>query len=310
MRFRWALSDRLTWVAVKYSLWPHTGRPAAEILAEAKAADEAGWYGVWLADHYMPNTGTSAVDDGPFHEVWGLLPAIAAITEHVRLGPLVSPTTVHHPALLAKRASTIDELSGGRFVLGLGAGWQINEHEAYGIELPAKKVLVDRFAEALAITRSLLDQPRTTYAGTYFEIQDAPCEPKPVQEKLPILVGAKGPRMLRLVAQHAQEWNAWGTPTSAAKLRAMVLEACERVGRDPGTMRTTVNLMLDLDGETPAPEGRHQKGSLEELRDLIGAYRDAGFDEFVLPSWNLGATTEERQDRAARLKTEIFDVVG
>ncbi|MBO0842308.1 MAG: LLM class flavin-dependent oxidoreductase [Nocardioides sp.] len=295
---------------MKYSLWPNTGRTAAEILAETKAADDAGWHGVWLADHYMPNTGTSQVDDGPFQEVWGLLPAVAATTQHVRIGPLVSPTTIHHPALLAKRAATIDDISGGRFVLGLGAGWQINEHEAYGFELPGKKVLVDRFGEALEITRSLLDEKRTTYAGTYFQVHDAPCEPKPVQEQLPILVGAKGPRMLRLVAKHAQEWNTWGTPERAGAVRAQVLEACEKLGRDPGTMRTTVNLMLDLDGETPAPAGRHQQGSLAELQELVGAYKDTGFDEFILPDWNLGATTAERQERAARLKEEIFDVIG
>lgn len=295
---------------MKYSLWPHTGRAAADILDETRAADSAGWYGVWLADHYMPNSGTAEVADGPMHEVWGLLPALAAVTEHVRIGPLVSPTTVHHPALLAKRAAAIDDVSGGRFVLGLGAGWQINEHAAYGIELPAPKVLVDRFGEALAVTRSLLDQPRTTYEGTYFQVTDAPCEPKPVQQRLPILVGAKGPRMIRLAARHAQEWNRWGTPDVAGPLRSAVLEACERIGREPGTMRTTVNLMLDVDGETPAPESRCRRGSVEELRELVGTYAEMGFDEFILPDWNLGETTGERQDRAARIKAEIFDVVG
>lgn len=295
---------------MKYSLWIDSGRPAAEILADARAADANGWYGVWLADHYMPNTGSDAVDDQPKQEVWGLLPAVAAVTENVRLGPLVSPTTVHHPALLANRAATIDDVSRGRFVLGLGAGWQINEHLAYGIELPKPKVLVDRFGEALEITRSLLDRARTSYDGTYFQIRDAPCEPKPVQERLPILVGAKGPRMLRLAAAHAQEWNTWGTPESAGKVRAALLEACDRAGRDRASIRTTVNLMLDLDGATPAPAGRHAKGSLEELRDLVGGYREAGFDEFILPDWNLGAAAAERHERAAYLKREIFDVVG
>lgn len=295
---------------MKYSLWIDSGRPAAEILADARDADANGWYGVWLADHYMPNTGSEAIDDGPKQEVWSLLPAVAAVTENVRLGPLVSPTTVHHPALLANRAATIDDISRGRFVLGLGAGWQINEHRAYGIELPEPKVLVDRFGEALEITRSLLDRPRTTYDGTYFQIRDAPCEPKPVQERLPILVGAKGPRMLRLAAEHAQEWNAWGPPEISGKVRSALMDACDRAGRDPAGIRTTANLMLNLDGENPAAAGRHAEGSLEELRDLIGRYREAGFDEFIMPDWNLGDEAGPRHERVAYLKREIFDVIG
>jgi alkanesulfonate monooxygenase SsuD/methylene tetrahydromethanopterin reductase-like flavin-dependent oxidoreductase (luciferase family) len=292
---------------VKLSLWPSTSDPAADILAEARAADADGWHGVWLADHYMPNTGTAAPADGPTHEVWGLLPAVAAVTERVRVGPLVSPTTIHHPALLAKRAATIDHVSGGRFVLGLGAGWQLNEHAAYGFDLPGAKVLVDRFDEAVQITRSLLDGGRTTFHGTYFQVEDAPCDPRPVQGTLPILVGAKGPRMLRIAARYAQEWNTWGTPERAGAVRAALLEACEQVGRT-APLWTTANWMLDVDGETPS-SGRVTTGSVGELQDLAGAWAEAGFDEFILPTWNLGATTQERQDRAARIKAEIFDRV-
>ncbi|TQL66427.1 luciferase-like monooxygenase [Nocardioides albertanoniae] len=294
---------------MKISLWPNLVFPTADILAEAQAADQAGWFGVWVADHYMPNTGTDEVDDGPMHEVWGILPALAATTQNVRIGPLVSPTTIHHPALLANRAATIDHIARGRFVLGLGAGWQINEHNAYGIELPPAKVLVDRFEEAIEVTRSLLDKPRTTFEGTYFQVADAPCEPKPVASPLPILVGAKGPRMLRVVAQHADEWNTWGTPEKAGAVRAKLLEACEQVGRDPGTMRTTTNLHLDLDGANPAVPAMTQTGSVDELQDLIGRYVEAGFDEYILPTRNLGATGAERIERAAQLKAEIIDPV-
>ena len=288
------------------SLWPSPAVPTADILAEAQAADQAGWYGVWFADHYMPNTGSEDIDDGPMHEVWGVLPALAATTENVRIGPLVSPTTIHHPALLANRSATIDHIAGGRFVLGMGAGWQINEHKAYGIDLPSAKVLVDRFEEAIEITRSLLDKPRTTFEGTHFQLTDAPCEPKPVASPLPILVGAKGPRMLRVVARHADEWNTWGTPESAGAVRAKLLEACEQVGRDPATMKTTTNLMLDLDGANPG-FARTQTGSAGELQDLIGRYVEAGFDEFILPTWNLGDTGAERIERAAQLKAEVLD---
>ena len=115
---------------MKFSLWPDNDRPPAELLDEVRAAEDAGWHGVWLADHYLPNTGDATPARGDAYEVWGLLPALAAVTERVRIGTLVSPTSVHHPALLAKRAATIDRLSNGRMVLGLGAGWQINEHHA------------------------------------------------------------------------------------------------------------------------------------------------------------------------------------
>ncbi|MBC7274981.1 LLM class flavin-dependent oxidoreductase [Nocardioides sp.] len=291
---------------MKISLWPNHTSSTADILAEAQAADQAGWYGVWVADHYMPNTGTEDVEDGPTHEVWGILPALAATTQNVRIGPLVSPTTIHHPALLANRSATIDHIAGGRFVLGMGAGWQINEHKAYGIDLPSAKVLVDRFEEAIEVTRSLLDKPRTTFEGTYFQLTDAPCEPKPVASPLPILVGAKGPRMLKVVARHADEWNTWGTPESAGAVRAKLLEACEQVGRDPETIKTTTNFMLDLDGANPG-FARTQTGSAGELQDLIGRYAAAGFDEFILPTWNLGETGAERIERAAQLKAEVLD---
>jgi alkanesulfonate monooxygenase SsuD/methylene tetrahydromethanopterin reductase-like flavin-dependent oxidoreductase (luciferase family) len=292
---------------VKLSLWPDSTTPVADILAEAQAADAAGWHGVWLADHYMPNTGDLARADGPMHEVWGLLPAVAALTSRVRVGTLVSPTTIHHPALLAKRAAAIDHVSGGRFVLGVGAGWQRNEHDAYGFDLPGPRELVNRFAEALQITRSLLDERRTTFHGEYYRIDDAPADPKPVQARLPILVGGKGPRMLRLTARYAQEWNMWGLPEAAGAARRRLLEAAEQVGRTE-PLWTTTNWMLDLDGETSMP-GRVATGSLTELQDLAGAWAAQGFDEFILPTWNLGATTAERQDRAARLKADVFDRV-
>jgi probable F420-dependent oxidoreductase len=294
---------------VKFSLWPNAGRPAAEILTAAQQADAAGWFGVWVADHYMPNTGDESFAPGDVHEAWALLPAIAATTERVRVGTLVSPTSVHHPAVLANRAATIDHLSQGRMVLGLGAGWQINEHAAYGIELEPPGQRVTRFEESIQVIRSLLDEPATTFKGEVFTVTDAPCDPKPVQERLPLLVGTKSPRMLRLTARHADEWNTWGDPATAAAARARLVESCERVGRDPATMWCSVNALVALDGEAPA--GRAGiAGSAQQLVDVMGAYAEAGFDEFNVPDGNLGATLAERSDRVARLKAEVFDQVG
>jgi probable F420-dependent oxidoreductase len=289
---------------VKVSLWPNLTRPPGEVLALAKQADATGWHGVWLADHYMPN-GAEPLP-GDMHEVFGLLPAVAAVTERVRVGTLVSPTSVHHPALLANRASTIDHVSGGRMVLGIGAGWQLNEHAAYGFDLESR---VSRFEEAIQIVRALLTEPSTTFRGRFYAIADAPCEPKPVQRPLPILVGAKGPRMLRITARHADEWNAWGDAETAGPLREHLLAACERVGRDPSSIRTSANALIELGGAPPS--GRATLvGSPQEVVDQLGRIAEAGYDEFIVPDWNLGESLAERSENVDRLKTEIIDQLG
>ena len=292
---------------MKFSLWPINSRAPLDLLEEVRAAEDAGWYGVWLADHYMPNTGDTTPARGDVYECWGLLPALAAVTDRVRLGTLVSPTSVHHPALLAKRAATIDRLSAGRMVLGLGAGWQINEHHAYGIELEPPGKRVSRFEEAIQIVRSMLSEESTTFHGACYDITDAPCDPKPVQSPLPLLVGTRSPRMLRITARYASEWNTWGTPEQAGDHRAALVETCDKVGRDPATMRTSVNAMVDLDGSTPPPGRAALVGSAQQLIDQFGQYAELGFDEFILPDWNLGPDKSERADKLARLKTEIMD---
>ena len=219
-----------------------------EVLDLATMADDDGWYCFWYADHYMENTDDKSFKPGPVHECWTVLPAIAAVTERVRLGPLVSPTSVHHPALLANHAGTLDQLSNGRFVLGLGAGWQINEHAAYGIELEVSGTRVSRFEESIQIIESLLTKDHTTFKGKFYEFTDAPCEPKPVQSPLPIAVGTGSPRMLKITARHASDWNTWGAPELAAERHANFTRACESVGSDASTKHTSVQAMFFLDG--------------------------------------------------------------
>jgi probable F420-dependent oxidoreductase len=292
---------------VKFSLWPRVDRAPAELLAEARLVDEAGWHGVWFADHYMPNTGDASPARGDVYEVWGVLPAIAAVTRRVRIGTLVSPTSVHHPALLAKRAATIDQLSGGRMVLGIGAGWQINEHRAYGIELEPPGQRVSRFEESIKIIRSMLTEDSTTLHGRYYDVTDAPCDPKPVQSPLPILVGTTSPRMLGITVRHADEWNTWGGPEQAATHRAALIAACEKAGRDPATMHTSVNAFIDF-GDGSAPRGRPVvAGSPQQLIDQFGQYAQAGFDEFNLPDWNFGTEPSARADTLAKIKAEVID---
>lgn len=291
---------------MQFSLWPDMGRSPADTLELARWADTNGWFGVWYADHYLPNTGDTSIEPGDVHECWAMLPAIAAVTTHVRIGPLVSPTSVHHPAVLANRAASLDHLSNGRFVLGIGAGWQINEHAAYGIELEPPGPRVTRFEEAIQIIRSLLAEPRTTFAGQVYRITDAPADPKPVQSPLPILVGTGRPRMLDITARFADEWNTWGTPETAAPKRAGLIAAAERVGRDPADLHTSVNAMVEL-GDQPGPPDRPVlSGSPAQVADQLGRLAELGFDEFILPDWTLGDTNPERLDQLARIQTDVF----
>jgi alkanesulfonate monooxygenase SsuD/methylene tetrahydromethanopterin reductase-like flavin-dependent oxidoreductase (luciferase family) len=298
---------------MKFSVWPYMEHPVDETLDIARWADAAGWYGIWYADHYMPNTGTEEIKPGDTHECWAMLPAIAMVTEHLRIGPLVAPTSVHHPAVLANRATTIDHLSGGRMVLGLGAGWQINEHVAYGIELEPPGRRVRRFDEAIQIIRALTTHDRTTFDGDVYTITDATADPKPVQARLPILVGTAGPRMLRLTARYADEWNTWGNLDTAAGKRRAFAAACAAEGRDERSLHTSVQALVVItdsaDVVARAGEGpfgdRTLAGSTAQIVDAIGRYGELGFDEFIIPNANLGRERARRQEALARIDAEI-----
>lgn len=298
---------------MKFSVWPSPARSTEEILNRARTADHLGYFGFWFADHYMPNTGDESLKPGDVHEVFGVLPAVAMATESLRIGPLVSPTSVHHPAVLANRATTIDHISNGRMVMGLGAGWQINEHNAYGIELGTPKERVDRFEEAIQVIRSLLDEDRTTFEGSYYSITDAPSDPAPIQNVLPIVVGTSGPRMCRITARHAQEWNTWGTPETAATKREVFAAACEKVDADLGSKHTSVQALLVISNDQsriaeamagPMAEGTIA-GSVDQIVDAMGQYATLGFDEVIVPDFTLGETTEARDEAYEHFMSEI-----
>lgn len=299
---------------MQFSAWLNVAHPPSEVLELARWVDGAGWHGIWVADHYMPNTGSEEVDPGPTHECWSMLAALAVATSNARIGPLVAPTSVHHPALLANRASTIDHLSNGRMVLGLGAGWQINEHRAYGIELEPPGRRVDRFEESIQIARSLLSEDRTDFDGDVFTIVDAPAEPKPIQDRLPILVGSSGKRMLRIVARHADEWNTWGAPGQAGERIAAMQATCEAEGIDPASKRTTAQALVVLtdDDEVRAkalggPMGdRTIAGSADELAEQLGRYIELGFDEFIVPDFTFRGSVADRQEGLAAVQADVI----
>ncbi len=287
-----------------YSVWIPANLEWDEIADLSRMADDGPWCGIWFADHYMPNTFSEEIVDGSVHEAWAILPAIAAITNRVRIGPLVAPTSIHHPALLANRAASIDHISDGRFVLGLGAGWQINEHRAYGFDLEPAGPRVTRFEEGIQIVRSLLDEPRTTFEGQVFTILDAPCQPAPIQRPLPILVGTSGPRMLRATARWAQEWNTWGSPSQALANLEAFSRACDAVGTDRSSIRCSVQALVYMsEDEEQLAKWRESVdlqrsivGTPAEIGADIARYEDAGFDEFVVFGMSFGATRQSRRD--------------
>ena len=276
-------------------------------------ADRDGWHCLWYADHYMPNSGSEDVLPGNVHECWSMLPAIAAVTDRLRIGSLVAPTSVHHPAVLANRAATIDHISEGRLVLGIGAGWQINEHHAYGIDLEAPGTRVSRFEEAIQVIRSLLSEDRTDFRGDFYDITDAPANPKPVQTPLPILVGTGSPRMLRITARHADEWTTWGAPDMAGGALEKLHTACEQVDRDPATLWKSTQALVFMTDNAELAENikggdmdeRSILGSNEQLVDEIGRYAELGFDELIVPDFTLGSTPDERRAKYDEFRTEV-----
>ena len=203
----------------------------------------------------MGDGGGFGPEDAPVLEATALIAALATATERVRLGSLVFGTTYRHPAVLANWAATVDQLSGGRLVLGIGAGWQENEHAQYGLELPPVRARVDRFAEVCQVTRSLFENPTTDFDGEWFHLTGAYCEPKPVQSPLPLLIGAKGDRMIGLAASYADEWNMWGLPDALAERMAVLDAACERIDRDPAGVARSTQALVMLTEDTEAARG-------------------------------------------------------
>ncbi len=289
---------------MRFSVWPTAAQSWADLLDVAAHAAASGWDGIWVADHFMPS-GPGPVD-GPMLECWSVLAGLATVVPRVRLGSLVCANTYRHPAVLANIAASVDQLSGGRVVLGLGAGWQENEHRAYGMELFDVPERLARLDEACAVVRGLLDEPRVSFEGRAYRLSDAPMQPKPVQAHLPLLVGGGGERVtLRIVARWADEWNTWGTPDVLAAKGAVLDRHCEAVGRDPGTIARSAQVLVDMTGTGPAASRLPSvRAGVTELQELLHRYAEAGVGEFILPDWNLG-TGPARRDLLDRFLGEV-----
>ncbi len=275
-----------TWSGV-VDLWRHLER--------------TGWDIACVTDHFMPNTPER---EGPMLESWSTLSALAALVPRMRVGTIVLGNTYRHPAVVAKMAAQVDIISGGRLLLGLGAGWQQNEHEAYGIPFHTMRERLERLDEACQVITSLWTERRSTLKGRYYQLSDAPLDPKPVQRPHPeLMVGGGGERVtLRIVAKHADHWNVWGGPSVLARKGAILDEHCATVGRDPKRITRSVNMALHVTDKKEDVErlaqtiatrmGRHAAdardtclaGTADQIRERLRQLRAAGGTVLFVPT--------------------------
>ena len=256
-----------------------------EYVAMARAAEEVGFDSVWVGDHLLYR-GDGRPERGPW-EAWTMLSGLAAVTERVTLGPLVASAAFHAPAMLAKQAATVDEISEGRLALGIGAGWNEAEFRAFGFPYDAR---VDRFEEAFDIVRRLLGGERVTFHGRYHHVEDVVLLPEPARRP-PLMLGSTGERMLGIALPHVNAWNTWfdlygNTPEGFAAESAKVTRVAERIGRDPVEIERSACVLVVLDrsaGERPIPDDCPPlEGSAERIADGLRAMAEAGADEAIL----------------------------
>jgi alkanesulfonate monooxygenase SsuD/methylene tetrahydromethanopterin reductase-like flavin-dependent oxidoreductase (luciferase family) len=259
-----------------------------QIRTVATTAEEVGFDSVWLPDHLLfrfPNVAPQGAWD-----VWSLMSALAAVTTRVEIAPLVACSSFRNPALIAKMADTIDEISGGRFILGLGAGWHEPEYEAFGFPYDHR---VSRFEEALIIISSLLRTGQVDFDGTFYSARNCELRPRgPRPEGPPIVIGSSSPRMMNLMAKYADAWNRdrLNDVDMVLDLQAKVDAACVAAGRDPSTLGRVVGIQVDMlndqrDEKNPRQWIKHPwplTGSPEELAEQIRGYGQAKVDHLVV----------------------------
>jgi alkanesulfonate monooxygenase SsuD/methylene tetrahydromethanopterin reductase-like flavin-dependent oxidoreductase (luciferase family) len=239
-------------------LLPEVERPVGwrEMVGMARLGEQLGFDSIWVSDHLLYRDEIHSAT-APW-EAWTILAGIAASTSRIAIGPLVACTSFHNPAMLAKLATTVDEISGGRLILGLGAGWNETEYRAYGLPFDRR---VSRFAEAFTIIRSLLRDGWVDFAGQFYQARDCELVPRARPGGPPLLVGSTGDRMLAITIPHVDAWNAWfsrtgNRPEGIPALRAKVDAACVAAHRDPSEIERTVAVLIRFDGATGIEQGR------------------------------------------------------
>ncbi len=283
----------------------------SDLLTMTQRAEALAFDSVWLGDHLLarfpkPQDWLDGHTTSGAWDCWSLLAALAAVTKRIEIGPLVSCTSFHNPALLAKKAATVEEISGGRLVLGLGAGWMEPEYHAFGYPFDHR---VSRFEEAFTIIRTLLREGQIDFDGTYYQARECELRPRgPRSAGPPILIGSVSPRMLCLAARHADQWNGWIPDRSrveeVAPLRSLVDEACEEVGRDPATLERTLTVSVNPTERRGSADTGTLTGSPEMLAEALRAFAQEGishiqiaFQPMTLASIEAFAPTLELLDR-------------
>ncbi len=276
---------------LRFGICTDQNQPWDVVVERWQLFEEMGFDSVWDCDHWVQPSKPS----GPYFEAWTLLAALAARTERIRIGVLVSCNTFRHPALLAKEAVTIDHVSHGRLELGLGAGWYVPEHEMLGIDFPPTGELVGRFREAVELVDQLMRNEYTTYEGKYYQLHEAAFRPGPVQTpRPPLTLGAKGPRMLEIVARFGDAWNSSGSPEEMAERNKILDEHCDRIGRNPEEI---VRGMYGWAAIMPDDPWQ----SVGAFQECIGRYREAGINEFIID--------QPRDDQFDVLEQVVSDVI-
>jgi alkanesulfonate monooxygenase SsuD/methylene tetrahydromethanopterin reductase-like flavin-dependent oxidoreductase (luciferase family) len=284
-----------------------------DLRAIALRAEELGFDSAWYGDHLLYRRPGDDRARGPW-EAWTVLAGLAEATSRITLGPLVAATAFHAPAMLAKQAATVDEISGGRLVLGLGAGWNETEFAAFGFPFDHR---IGRFAEAFTIIRTLLREGAIDFAGEFFTARDCELVPRPRPGGPPLLIGSSGPRMLEIAAPHVDSWNAWfdafgNRPEGIAPLRERVDAAALAAGRDPAAIERTVAVLVRLPGGRGRLQGDTAKdsvpavtGSSSEIAATLRAFAAEGIahvqlvvDPITLASLDALAPVLEDLDRA------------
>jgi F420-dependent oxidoreductase-like protein len=287
--------------------WPH-------VLDLCRHAERTGWDVACVTDHFMPNTADRA---GDTLECFTTLASLATAVPRMRLGTIVAGNTYRHPAVVAKMAANVDVVTGGRLVMGLGAAWQQNEHEAYGIPFYTVPERLARLDEACQVMKALWTQDRATFKGRFYQLQDAPLMPKPVQRPHPeLMIGGGGEKVtLRIVARHADHWNVWGGPAILGRKGRLLDGYCEKAGRDPKSITRSANMVaLVTDDRAQAEQlvqsfarrfGRSEAdardtvlaGSVAQVQDTLGRLREAGVDLLFVPTMFLPGDGREALDR-------------
>lgn len=271
-------------IGIKVGLATGSSWPWPEIVPFWEWVEQLGYDSIWMTDHilserYDTSSGTTVPADPdspppttPMMEAWTLLGATASRTTRATIGTLVTPVTFRHPSLLFKQAITVDQMTGGRFILGLGAGYTEREHQAWGIPYPPPKQRVQMLRETLEMLRALESSDYTTYEGTHYRLDNAPFEPRPVNGKIPVMIGAARPAMLRLTAEFADGLNVAGS-YNFVRDRFQELDGfCQEIGRDPAEISRTVGVFY-------APVD--PLSSLDRALHVLNRYHEAGAQEVV-----------------------------